>query len=53
MTQLTVKSLFALVLSFHNLTLCLPLYALVQTLKLGEIRVTPGPSGWPQAVISF
>lgn len=29
MTQLTVKSLFALVLSFYMLTLRLPLHALV------------------------
>lgn len=53
MTQLTVKSLFALVSSFRNLTPCLPLYALVQTLKLGEIRVTSGPPSWPQGGTSF
>lgn len=40
MTQPTVKSLFALVLSFLNMTLRLPLYALVQTLKLGQIQVS-------------
>lgn len=41
MTQLTVKSFFALVSSFHSLTQRLPLCASVQTRKLGEIPVPP------------
>lgn len=41
MTQLTVKSFFALVSSFHSLTQRLPLCASVQTPELGEIPVTP------------